>query len=118
MSPMQTHALSVGDRTVALDDQGYLVDPADWDEAVAEAFARDEGIALTDAHWAVIRFMRAYFEERAIAPDVRHAMKHLAAFLGARGEGRNDIFGLFPYGYVKQACRIAGMRKPRAWSTG
>ncbi len=24
----------------------------------------------------------------------------------------------FPYGYVKQACRIAGMKRPRAWSTG
>ena len=33
-------------------------------------------------------------------------------------EGRNDLFRLFPYGYVKQACKIAGMRRPRAWSTG
>ena len=24
----------------------------------------------------------------------------------------------YPYGYVKQACKIAGMRRPRAWSTG
>ncbi|MGC2048350.1 MAG: sulfite reductase subunit gamma, partial [Gallionella sp.] len=23
-----------------------------------------------------------------------------------------------PYGYVKQACRIAGMKRPRGWSTG
>jgi len=29
-----------------------------------------------------------------------------------------DVFDLFPYGYVKQACKIAGMKKPRAWSTG
>jgi tRNA 2-thiouridine synthesizing protein E len=28
------------------------------------------------------------------------------------------MFELFPYGYVKQACKIAGMKKPRAWSTG
>ena len=28
------------------------------------------------------------------------------------------VFELFPYGYVKQACKIAGMRKPRSWSTG
>ena len=32
--------------------------------------------------------------------------------------GRERLFQLFPYGYVKQACKIAGMRKPRAWSTG
>jgi len=28
------------------------------------------------------------------------------------------LFKLFPYGYVKQACKIAGMQRPRAWSTG
>jgi len=26
--------------------------------------------------------------------------------------------GWFAYGYVKQACKIAGMKRPRAWSTG
>jgi tRNA 2-thiouridine synthesizing protein E len=45
-------------------------------------------------------------------------MKHLAEHKGTGKAGRNDLFVLFPYGYVKQACKIAGMRKPRAWSTG
>ena len=101
-----------------IDDEGYLVDPADWNEQVAEALARQERIVLSDEHWAVIRFMREYYEQRQIAPDARHVMKHLAEFKGAGEAGRNDLFVLFPYGYVKQACKIAGMRKPRAWSTG
>ena len=99
-----------------LDDEGYLVDPADWNERVAEELAQRERIDLTDAHWTVIRFMRRYYEEHHIAPDARHVMKHLAEVKG--GGGRNDLFVLFPYGYVKLACKIAGMRKPRAWSTG
>jgi tRNA 2-thiouridine synthesizing protein E len=45
-------------------------------------------------------------------------MKHLAEYRGPRQADRNDLFRLFPYGYVKQACKIAGMRRPRAWSTG
>ena len=45
-------------------------------------------------------------------------MKHLAKVKAAGKAGRNDLFVLFPYGYVKQACKIAGMRRPRAWSTG
>ncbi len=94
------------------------MDPADWSEEVAVELARQEGIDLSDAHWAVIRFVRAYFEDHHIAPDARHAIKALARHLGPRSTGRNDLFHLFPYGYVKQACRIAGMRKPRAWSTG
>jgi len=80
-----------------LDDEGYLVDPADWNEQVAEALARQERIVLSEEHWAVIRFMREYYEQRHIAPDARHVMKHLAELKGADK---------------------AGMRRPRAWSTG
>ena len=102
----------------AVDFEGYLVDPAQWNEQVAEELARRERIALADEHWAVIRFMREYYERRQIAPDARHVMKHLAEVKGAASAARNDLFVLFPYGYVKQACKIAGMRRPRAWSTG
>jgi tRNA 2-thiouridine synthesizing protein E len=101
-----------------IDDEGYLVDPADWNEQVAEELARRERIVLSDEHWAVIRFMREYYEQRQIAPDARHVIKHLAEYKGAGSAGRNDLFALFPYGYVKQTCKIAGMRRPRAWSTG
>lgn len=100
---------------VPLDDEGYLVDPADWSEAVALELARREGVALTETHWQVITFMREYYERHHVAPDARFVLKFLAE---ARGAERNELFRLFPYGYVKQACKIAGMRKPRAWSTG
>ncbi|MGD9954415.1 MAG: TusE/DsrC/DsvC family sulfur relay protein [Burkholderiales bacterium] len=103
---------------MTFDEEGYLVDPADWNDSVAEALARKEGIALTDAHWTVLRFMREYYDEHHIAPDARHVMKHLAEYRGPEHADRNDLFRLFPYGYVKQACKIAGMRRPRAWSTG
>jgi TusE/DsrC/DsvC family sulfur relay protein len=111
-------ALEVEGTTLPVDFEGYLVDPAQWNEQVAEALARQENIVLTDEHWAVIRFVREYYEQHHIAPDARHVMKHLSEFKGAGKAGRNDLFVLFPYGYVKQACKIAGMRKPRAWSTG
>jgi tRNA 2-thiouridine synthesizing protein E len=99
----------------ALDEEGYLLDPDAWTEALALAIAKREGIELTEAHWDVIRFMRAFYEERRIAPDARYVLKHLAE---SRGADRNELFRLFPYGYPKQACKIAGMRKPRVWSTG
>lgn len=102
----------------ATDDEGYLIDPADWSRETAEKVAREEGIVLTDSHWAVIAFIREYFEQHQITPDARHVIKYLAAYKGENSEGRNELFRLFPYGYVKQACRIAGMRRPRAWSTG
>lgn len=100
----------------AVDDEGYLLDPADWSEAWAERLAAELHLALNDDHWSVIRFMRDWYHEHQFAPDARHAMRHL----GERypGKGRQRMFELFPYGYVAQACKIAGMKRPRAWSTG
>ena len=100
---------------IKTDSDGYLTDPADWSEEVARDMAEHEGIALTDEHWEALRYMRTYLEEKQVAPDARHVMKHLSETFGA---GRNRLFELFPYGYVQQACKIAGMRRPRAWSTG
>lgn len=101
--------------SVAIDKEGYLVDPEDWNEDFANRAAAEEGIDLTADHWSAIRFMRASWEEHQIAPDARHVIRHLTETTGA---DRNRLFELFPYGYVKQACRIAGMKRPRAWSTG
>ena len=101
-----------------LDAEGYLTDPAQWSPAVAEELARREGIALGEEHWVVIRFMRRFHEEHQVAADARFSIKALAEHLGPGVDARRRLFELFPYGYVKQACKIAGMRRPRAWSTG
>lgn len=104
--------------TPPTDDEGYLIDPADWDESVAETLARKEGIVLTDMHWQVLRFMRNYLDERQLIPDARFVIWFLEKEVGLGEAARQRLFELFPYGYVKQACKIAGMRRPRAWSTG
>jgi len=101
-----------------LDNEGDLTDPADWSKPVAQALARHEAIELTEEHWAVIRFMRSYYDEHAIPADARFAIRFLADERGHGASARKRLFELFPYGYVKQACRIAGMRRPRIWSTG
>ena len=98
------------------DAEGYLIEPGDWNEEVAKVLAQDENIVLNDDHWDVLRFMRDFYEEHQIAADTRYVIKHLAERMGR--EAQKKLFDLFPYGYVKQACKIAGMRRPRAWSTG
>ena len=97
-------------------EEGYLIEPNTWTEDIGCYFASQEAIELTSDHWIAIRFIRQYFDEHQVAPDVRHVMKHLAVHI--EKSSRNKIFELFPYGYVKQACKIAGMKRPRAWSTG
>ena len=98
------------------DAEGYLVDPGDWNEDVAKMLAEEENLTLNDDHWDAIRFMRDFYEENQVAADARFVIKHLSQRMGK--EAHKKLFELFPYGYVKQACKISGMRRPRAWSTG
>lgn len=104
--------------SVPTDEEGYLLEPDDWNEPIAEELARQENLALTDEHRKVLRFMRVYYGEHRVAPDARFVIKYLANDVGLGAAAHKRLFQLFPYGYVKQACRIAGMRRPRAWSTG
>ena len=103
---------------ILMDDAGYLIDPTDWNESVAFELAASEQITLTKDHWRVIRFMRSYYDEHRVAADARFVIKHLADDVGYGRDAKRVLFQLFPYGYVKQACKIAGMKRPRAWSTG
>ena len=101
------------------DSEGYLVDTDDWSEDFSEMVAEEEGIILDDVYWSVINYMRSYFDEHQIAPDVRHVTRNFAVINEcSKKEAKKIIYELFPYGYVQQACKIAGMKKPRAWSTG
>lgn len=111
--------LPVGNRIVHLDEHGFLVDPDEWDRDVAECLARRHEVTLGHDHWEVIGFMREFLAENGIAADARFVMRFLDERAATQGKnGKELLFELFPYGYVGQACRIAGMRQPRAWSTG
>lgn len=98
------------------DAEGYLVEPGAWNEEMAQTLAHELGIALEADHWDVIRFMRGFYDEHQVAADARFVIRHLDARYP--GSGRKRLFELFPYGYVAQACKVAGMKRPRAWSTG
>lgn len=104
---------------VERDAEGYLINPGDWTEDIAIELAKEESIELNESHWQIIRFIREYYNEHNVTPDVRHVNEHLTANHEInKKEAKKVIFKLFPYGYVKQACKISGMKKPRAWSTG
>jgi tRNA 2-thiouridine synthesizing protein E len=105
--------------SVERDAESYLVHPEDWSQDIAAELATEEKIELTDAHWSVLEFVRDYWEDHKVIPDIRHVVSHMAKTQGIdKKAAKQQMFKLFPYGYVKQACKIAGMQRPRAWSTG
>ncbi len=96
---------TIGSLQVEVDGEGYLVNPQDWAPEIAEAFAQEEGIALTDRHWEVINFVRKFYEENGQSPTIRQIT------VGA-GIPTKDLFKLFPGGPAKKVARIAGVPKP------
>lgn len=98
---------------VATDEEGFLLDPDGWNEGLAEELARREAIELTDEHWLVIRFIRDHYGSHQSVPENRVLLQFLKRSLGEDKATRRYIHTLFPYGYGQQACKIAGMRKPR-----
>jgi tRNA 2-thiouridine synthesizing protein E len=111
-------SISTSDLSVETDAEAYLVNPDDWNEAIAEQLAASENLTLQEEHWQVLRFMRDYYEAHQVAADARFTIKFMAEEMAYGREARNHLFQLFPYGYVQQACKIAGMKRPRGWSTG
>jgi len=106
-------AIRVNSLVLETDEEGFLLDPDQWDEQVAQAIAEELGIDMQEAHWHVVRFVREYFEERQAVPEARRVLKALGETFGQERATRRYLYSLFPYGYGQQACKIAGMRKPK-----
>ncbi|WP_144394804.1 TusE/DsrC/DsvC family sulfur relay protein [Pleionea sediminis] len=98
---------------ISTDKQGYLLDPAQWDETLAPLLAKGENIELSDDHWEVIRFVRRFYEEYETSPSIRPLVKYLAKELGEEKGNSIYLHKLFPKGAAKQATKIAGLPKPK-----
>ena len=104
--------ITVNDKQFETDEEGYLVNLADWTEDVAAAIAKEEKIDLSQNHWEVVNFLREYYNEYQIAPAVRVLTKAIGKKLGPEKGSSQYLYELFPYGPAKQACKIAGLPKP------
>lgn len=109
---MSETTLQLAENTLVLDKHGYLVDLNSWTPEVAVQFAKLENIKLTDAHWEVIHFVRAFYQEFNTSPAVRMLVKAMAAKFGPDKGNSKYLFLLFPQGPAKQATRLAGLPKP------
>ncbi len=105
-------AIEVNGKTYETDEEGYLVNLAEWDEDIAKVIAEQEKIDMTPNHWEVITFLRDYYNEFQIAPAVRVLTKAIGKKLGPEKGNSQYLYELFPYGPAKQACKIAGLPKP------
>ncbi|HEX7384769.1 MAG TPA: TusE/DsrC/DsvC family sulfur relay protein [Burkholderiaceae bacterium] len=109
-----TRTLFVDGRKVETDSEGYLRHLGDWSEAFARAQAREEGLALTDEHWQVIRFLREHYQEHGVQAQVRVMIRHFAKAWGPERGNNHYLHEIFPRGGPqKQGNRLAGLLRTK-----
>jgi tRNA 2-thiouridine synthesizing protein E len=102
----------IGDREgMERDFEGHLFELEPWSEEQAAALAKEQGIALSDAHWEVIHFLRERFIHEGQAKSGRHVSEALEKEFSGKG-GKRYLYTLFPEGPVSQGSRIAGLPLP------
>lgn len=91
---------------VHVDDEGFMTEYHEWDEALGAALAAQIGIEMTAEHWAAIRFLRADFADQGETATLRR-VSTLADIPTKR------LFELFPKKPAKKMAYVAGLPKPR-----
>ena len=99
-------ATMIAETSVDVDAEGFLTDPEQWNEPIAEQIARENGISeLNERHWLVVNFMRDRYLATGTASSIRSLGKE-------SGVPIKELYQLFPKGPAKLAAKIGGIPKP------
>ena len=87
-----------------IDEDGFLINPSDWDEDFAKGTAPKVSITegLTNEHWCILTFLRNTYQETGKCPMVYEIGRECGLKL-------MDLKRLFPTGYLRGACKLAGL---------
>jgi len=89
--------------TQEMDEEGFLLQPETWTKKVARTLARGEVYeGLTQDHWKIIDCVRQYYLEFETIPPIRLVVRRTGFSLVC-------IHELFPNGYAKGVCKVAGI---------
>ena len=96
--------LNINGIAVKIDDDGYLTDSSQWNEDIAKALAKEDGIELTEKHLEVLKYLRDVFN-KGEALTIRKVGKSGIVNI-------KEFYKLFPKGPLKLSSKYAGLQKP------
>jgi tRNA 2-thiouridine synthesizing protein E len=95
------------------DENGFLRQSEAWTVDIAKAFAAEEGIELTEAHWQIIGLLQSFYASFGDSPANRALVNFVKQHLGPE-QGRSIyLMKLFPGSPARVGSRIAGLPKPK-----
>ncbi len=103
----------VDGKVIETNEKGYLLEPTDWNEKVAEIIAAEEEVTLSDKHWDILKYLRdEYLNNGGNQPNERTILKAMSAKWGVKATSK-DMYELFPHMPSKQGGKIAGLPESR-----
>jgi len=90
---------------IHVDEEGFMTEYAEWDEALGKTLAAQIGVDMTDDHWKAIRFLREDFVAQGETPTLRRVST-------VGGIPTKQLFVLFPQKPAKKMAYVAGLPKP------
>ena len=114
-------SIEVKGKIIETDEEGYLVNPEDWNEDVAEVLIKQHQEAghkeVTEAGWQLINYFRDYYEDHMIHPSMRRLLNERAKLDGKHYEDEKDyrdyLYELFPHEPIRMLCKLAGLPNPK-----
>lgn len=86
--------------------------PAEWTPETARRLAAEEGLALANDHWELLKSLQEFYARHETGvvhlPELKDALEEKFHHKG----GLKYLHTLFPRGPVAQGCRLAGLRAP------
>ena len=114
IAQLASRTVRVGNREVATDAEGYLLDLDEWSEDFARALAKEEGLELTPRHWELIGFLREYYQTHGVQAQVRAMVRHFSECWGTEAGSNHALHEMFPIGGPqKQGNRLAGLLRTK-----
>ena len=98
---------TIAGHEVEVNEEGFLTRPEQWSEDLAPELAKLIGLELTDAHWELIRFLRADHAVQGETATLRRVSTQT-------GTPVKQIFALFPSKPAKKLAYVSGLPKPKA----
>jgi tRNA 2-thiouridine synthesizing protein E len=113
-------SITVQGKVIETDEEGYLLNPDDWTEKVAEEMAfqqsQQDNVKLTETHWGLIQYFRDYYRENKVHPTMHKLVMTLGKYHGQHFHDHETyktfLYEMFPRGPIPELCKLAGLPKP------
>ncbi len=98
--------IEIAGKPINVNEEGFLTKYDEWDEEIAKVLAAQIEIEMTEAHWNIIKFLRADFKTQGETATARRVQS-------VGGVPVKEQFVLFPKKPAKKMAYIAGLPKPK-----